>query len=165
MQAQKAGGVDPEYETKTLETNTPKIWSSISDHKTWEAEQWLKRQLICWRYRSHPWLEVLTAFPSLGMTASQFLPRHRNSKCTFRQRETTKQKPTRKLGQFPTWAITVPSVLLGGGVTQASALQRGRYCMGDSHLVLLFAPLQQDLCFLHLPFFGPLSPLTQKKGL
>lgn len=150
------------------ETNTPKIWSFIFDHKTWEAEQWLKRQLTCWKYRSPPCLEVLTPFPSLRTTASEFLPHHRNSTCTFRQKDTTKQKPPRKLGQFPTWTIMVSRVLLGGGVTQASALQRRRYCMGDSHLMFLFPPLHQDLFCLHLPFFsGPLSPLTltQKKGL
>lgn len=110
----------------------------------------------------------LDFFPSLGSAASHLLSPHRNSKHTFRQGETKKQMPPRKLGAFPTWAITISGVLLlGGGATQVSALQRGRSCMGDSWLLLSFAPLQQGLSCLHLSFSGPLSPLTptQKKGL
>lgn len=37
-------------------------------------------------------------------------------KWTLRQGETKKQKPSRKLGVFPTWAITVSGVLLLVGV-------------------------------------------------
>lgn len=78
-----------------------------------------------------------------------------------------KTKANKKAGTVSHLDNCSLSVLLSG-VTQAYALQRGRYCMGDSHLLLLLALLHQDLFCLYLPFFSvPLSPLTlkQKKGL
>lgn len=92
------------------ETNTPKIWSFIFDHKTWEAEQQLKRQLTCWKYRSHPCVEVLNPFPSLGTTASEFLPHHINSKCiTFTGKGTLQNRSHQKSWEsFPPGQLRSP---------------------------------------------------------